>query len=68
MGPSVEKLAIELEGRAKVIRFNIDQHPDLAQKYGVEGIPCFIAFKDGKESARQMGAIPTEMMRSMIGL
>jgi thioredoxin 1 len=68
VGPSVEKLAAELKGRAEVIRFNIDQHPDLAHKYGVEGIPCFIAFKNGKESARQMGAIPTEMMKSMIGL
>lgn len=68
VGPSVEKLAVELEGRAKVIRFNVDQHPDLAQKYGVQGIPCFIAFKNGQESARQMGAIPPEMMKSMIGL
>ena len=68
VGPQVDKLATDLKGKAEVLRFNVDQHPDLARHYGVEGIPCFIAFKNGKESARQAGAIPPEMMKSMMGL
>ncbi len=68
VGPQVDKLATNLEGRAKVLRFNVDQNPELAHHYGVEGIPCFIAFKNGRESTRQVGAIPPEMMKSMMGL
>jgi thioredoxin 1 len=68
VGPKVEELAKELHGRAEVIRYNVDQHQSLSQQFGVTGIPCFIAFKNGHESARQMGGIPKEMMRSMLGL
>lgn len=68
VGPQVEKLAGELRGRAEVIRFNVDVHGELARQYGVRGIPCFIAFKNGKEVSRQVGAIPPALMRSMIGM
>lgn len=68
VGPQVEKLASELRGRAEVIRLNVDHNAELAQKFDVHGIPCFIAFKNGKETSRQVGGIPPEMMRSMIGM
>jgi thioredoxin len=68
VGPQVERLAAELDGRAKVIRLNVDENHDLAQRYGVSGIPCFIAFKNGSETSRQVGGIPPELMRSMIGM
>ena len=68
VGPYVDKLAVELKGRAEVVRVNVDQHREAAQKFGVEGIPCFIAFKNGKETSRQVGGIPPQMMKSMLGL
>lgn len=68
VGPQVEELAKDLRGRAEVLRLNVDQHQDLAAQYGVHGIPCFIAFKNGKETSRQVGGIPKDMMRSMIGM
>ena len=68
VGPEVDKLAAELRGRAEVIRLNVDENPELAQKYRVQGIPCFIAFKNGRETSRQSGAIPSAMMRAMIGM
>jgi thioredoxin 1 len=68
VGPQVVELARELRGQAEVVRLNVDENGELAQQYGVHGIPCFIGFKNGKETAREMGAIPPHMMRSMIGL
>ena len=68
VGPHVEQLAKDLRGQAEVLRFNVDQHRELSQQFGVSGIPCFIAFKNGHESARQVGGIPPQMMRSMLGL
>jgi thioredoxin 1 len=63
-----DKLAHDVRGKAEVIRLNVDENRELAAKHGVSAIPCFIAFKRGKETARQVGAIPPEQMRSMIGL
>jgi thioredoxin 1 len=68
VGPKVEALAEELKGRAEVVRLNVDENRELAAKYDVHGIPCFIAFKNGSETSRQVGGIPPELMRSMIGM
>lgn len=68
VGPIVDEFAREVHGKAKVLRFNVDQHGDLAQEYGVRGIPAFIAFKHGRESAREVGAIDKSRMKSMLGM
>jgi thioredoxin 1 len=41
---------------------NIDDAPEIAAKYGVMSVPSFVVFKDGKEVARMMGAMPKEML------
>jgi thioredoxin 1 len=68
VGPEVDKLKEEVHGKAEVVRLNIDENHDLAHKYGVSAIPCFIVFKDREETVRQVGAIPPQMMREMLGL
>jgi thioredoxin len=68
VGPMVDELAQELKGKAVVIRINVDENPTLAREHGVRGIPAFIAFKSGRETARQVGGIPKEQMRQMLGL
>ena len=55
MGPVVEELAREYDGKFKVGKINVDQEPQLAQKYGVMSIPCVVAFKGGKEVKRSVG-------------
>ena len=42
MGPVVEELASELEGKVKIGKVNVDENPSLAQTYGIMSIPCFI--------------------------
>ncbi len=68
VGPMVDELAKEVKGQALVIRINIDEDPKLAREHGVRGIPAFIAYKNGRETAREVGGIPKERMREMIGL
>ncbi|MEN3940248.1 thioredoxin domain-containing protein [Prosthecobacter sp. SYSU 5D2] len=68
VGPVVDALAVEVAGRAKVIRLDMDLQKQLAAKHGVRSIPTFIAFKDGREVARQSGVIPKAMMLQMLGL
>lgn len=68
VGPMVEELANELKGKAIVIRINVDEEPTLAREHGVRGIPTFIAYKSGRETGREVGGIPKERMRELLGL
>ena len=68
VGPVVEALAGELRGKAKVVRINVDDQPDAARENGVRGIPTFIAYQGGRETGREVGAIPKARMLQMLGL
>lgn len=68
VGPMVDELAQELKGKAVVIRINVDEDPKLARDHGVGPIPTFIAFKSGREIGREIGGIPKERMRQLLGL
>ena len=48
MTPVVEELATEKEGTIKVCKVNVDDEPDLAQKFNIMSIPTFVAIKEGK--------------------
>lgn len=66
--PAVLDLTREIGTRARVVRLNVDQNAQEARTFEVREIPCFIASKKGKETSRQVGAIPKDAMRSMMGL
>lgn len=68
VGPVVEELSRELQGRALVVRINIDEDPKLARAHGVRGVPTFIAYRFGRETGREVGGIPKERMRLLLGL
>ena len=68
VGALVEELAQELKGKALVIRINVDEALKLVGVNGVRGIPAFIAYKNGKETGREVGGIPKERMRALLGL
>ena len=55
MGPVVEELAQELEGRVKVAKLNVDQAQQTAGKYGVMSIPTLILFKGGQVVKQMVG-------------
>jgi thioredoxin len=66
VGPQVEEFAKEVASKARVIRVNVDEDSRLGQQHGVRGIPAFIVFKNGQETARDVGAISKERMRELL--
>lgn len=58
LGPTIDKLAEDLGDRAQVAKVNIDDHPELATKYGVASIPTVIVFKDGQPTEKFVGIRP----------
>jgi thioredoxin 1 len=68
VAPVVHELAMELRGRARVLKVDVDEQRDLAMRYQVSSIPCFVAIKNGREVAREVGAISKADMRRMLGL
>lgn len=47
LAPTIEELATEYKGRAKIGKLNVDQHPAIAEKYGIRSIPTLIFFENG---------------------
>ena len=58
LGPVIDKLAQEYEGRAIVGKVNTDEEQELAIGMGIMSIPTILFFKDGKEVARRVGIAP----------
>ena len=60
MGPVIEEISEELDGKAKVGKINVDENPDIAVEYNVMSIPTLIIFKNGKEVKRYVGVTSKE--------
>ena len=66
LGPVVEKLADEYEGKAVIGKVNVDEEQELAVRYGVMSIPTVIFFKDGKEIDRKVGVMPANAYTELL--
>jgi thioredoxin 1 len=66
MGPVVEELAKEYDGKVKVGKINVDEQPELAQKYGVMSIPYFAFIKNGELVSDEMGAVPKDRLAAKL--
>lgn len=58
MSPLVDEIAAEQESRLVVGKVNCDENMELAQSYGISGIPAFLLFKGGEVVEKVMGAMP----------
>ncbi|MBA4378289.1 MAG: thioredoxin [Gemmatimonas sp.] len=56
--PTIEELARDYAGKAKVVKVNVDDNQDLATKYGIRGIPTVMVFKGGLPVASLVGMRP----------
>jgi thioredoxin 2 len=61
--PAVEAAAKDLAGRMKVVKLNVDEAPEIAGRFGVQGIPLLVLLRDGEEVDRQVGAVPPPQLR-----
>ena len=55
LGPVIDELSKELEGKVKVLKMNIDENLDTPSELGIRSIPALILFKDGKQIANKVG-------------
>ncbi|WP_257658954.1 thioredoxin [Parapedobacter lycopersici] len=62
VGPIVEELAKEYDGKAVVGKVNVDYNPDISVKYGIRNIPALLFFKDGQIVDKQIGAVPKSVL------
>ncbi len=62
MAPIITELAERFDGSVKFAKLNVDESPEIAERYGVEGIPTLIVFKKGLEMDRVVGLIPRNQL------
>ena len=58
LGPVMEDLGTQYEGKALVAKVNVDEEPELARRFGVMSIPTVVFLKEGREFDRKVGAFP----------
>lgn len=58
VGPVVEELARDYQGRFKIAKLNVDESPAIAQRYGIQSIPTLLLIRNGREADRLVGALP----------
>jgi thioredoxin len=66
MGPVVDELARLAEGQVTVGKLDVDQHPQIAERYDVRSIPTLLLFRDGKVVERRVGALPLEELQLLL--
>jgi thioredoxin 1 len=57
MAPALEQVASEMKGKVKVAKLDVDQNPEVTQKYAIQAMPTLLIFKDGKKVAERVGAL-----------
>ncbi len=60
LGPIIEELAAEYDGRAVIAKLNTDENGDAPRRFNIMGIPTIILFKDGQEVERLVGVRPKQ--------
>ena len=66
IGPIVEELATELDGKVKVGKMNVDENSNIPAKYGIRSIPTLLIFKDGEVVDKLVGAVPKNNIMSKL--
>jgi thioredoxin 2 len=67
MAPYFEQAARDFEPKIRLAKVNSDEAPNLSARFGIRGIPTLIAFREGREIARQSGAMDLHSLKSWIG-
>ena len=62
IAPTIEEIASEYDGKAKVVKLDVDHNPMTAQKYGIRSIPSLLFFKDGRPVDQMVGVVPKKVL------
>ncbi|WP_147109841.1 thioredoxin [Tateyamaria sp. syn59] len=66
IGPALEELSAEMEGKIKIAKVNVDENPNSPAQMGVRGIPALFIFKNGEVISNRAGAAPKAALQSWI--
>jgi thioredoxin 1 len=66
IAPTIDELASEYEGRAKVVKLNVDTDGEVASQYGIMSIPALLVFKGGKVVDQMVGNAPKPQIKALI--
>jgi thioredoxin 1 len=66
IGPALEELSAEYEGKVKIVKINVDENPNSPAELGVRGIPALFLFKDGQVVSNKVGAAPKAALATWI--
>ncbi len=66
VGPVVEELGKDYEGRVVVTKINVDENPDTTAKFSIRNIPTILFFKNGEVVDKQIGAVPKNVLASKL--
>jgi len=66
MAPIVDELATELQGRARVVKANVDESSKAAARFRVNSIPAFLVVRDGEVQQQLVGAVPKGQLHSAV--
>ena len=68
LAPKLEEIAVEMSGKVKIVKMNVDENPQTPGQFGIRGIPALLLFKDGKQVGELVGNQPkdniTEFLKS----
>ena len=67
LAPTIEELAHEYEGRAKICKLNVDDEPQLAAQFGIVSIPTVKVFRNGAVSGSLVGLRPKAELEALLG-
>jgi thioredoxin 1 len=66
IAPMLDEVADKYEDKLDVVKLNVDENPNVAQKFGIRSIPTLILFKDGDVQAQLMGAMPMRQLEEFL--
>ena len=62
IAPTIEKIAADFDGRAKVVKLDVDNNPQTAMKYGIRSIPSLLFFKGGRPVDQMVGVVSERVL------
>ncbi|MGB9602437.1 MAG: thioredoxin [Verrucomicrobiia bacterium] len=66
LAPTLDELADEYAGKVKIGKLNVDNHPEIANNYGISSIPTLLFFKNGNVAGQSVGVKPKSALKSAI--
>ena len=68
VAPILDRIVEERQGELKLVKVNIDEEPEIAERYGIASIPTMVLFKKGEPAAAAIGAQPKGSIETQLGL